>query len=332
MSIVKIKDTQYLRVDWTLGASKNNAIKFYSDLIDYLKETIQNSPLVVIIVEYSKHIPLFQYYSLPKTLNGNTFRNMFLNCSGIARADQIGNKTGIMSGCFIDINDIEFIKYFLKIISNVNNFTDIDEEVTQNILHLFSKFAENITFIINATYHINSIYIRSIPEFKNHKYYYTIAVTFNPKFSDINNKFVVNIQKINDIYSNVYTSLQTNIITEDYINNMYYMVNFSHNREYLGKGVEFIHPWFRKIIKDNFPEFYNAVVNVKRVKIYANKLNIIYTTVARVCEESKELYTDIPDELNNVFLFVSRLMFKISIKILESGTFVTTLVIALRKN
>jgi hypothetical protein len=329
MSIVKINDKHYLRVDWTLGSSKNNAINFYSQVLEYLKEKLQNSHMVIIILEYMKHMPLYAYYELPRPENGNYFKKCYLQIT--SRNDNFNNYDTKQSGL---IEDEKFVFDFMRLVvdKDQNNFADSSIH-KENILYLFSKHAIKTQLVINKTYYIYNSLIRSIPKYQDHKYLYTVTVMIEPNSTDINNTFGVAVQRILNKYNICNIHLEMNIDIKNYINNMYYMVNFSNNREYNEKGTEFIHPFFQNIIKENFPEFYNALSFRQRIKIYNNKLTLFKSTVNRICDEDdgRQVYTEVPDELNNVFIKIKHLFFK-SMYVNDVGCSVNSITISLRKN
>ena len=64
MSIIHKGNDTYLRVDWSLGPSKTEAKQYYEHILNMLKETLQNSPMIIIILEYMRHIPLLEKYQI----------------------------------------------------------------------------------------------------------------------------------------------------------------------------------------------------------------------------------------------------------------------------
>jgi hypothetical protein len=322
MSIIDNKDGKYVRVDLALGSSKTNAIKYYSSVIDYLKEILQNSPMVLIILDYMKHIPFFAYYDITSIGDlSNKFYGFNIDFYTTDKENAIKNTICRFICNKTFINDSMFIFDFIKN-SKLENGTIVEFPSKEIILCLFSKHGTSKNFtdgnfsrlrniiMFNKNYIITSNQIeQSCGIYLNKNIYITIVPT--PEDKLFNDKFdvIVSFSDKEEIMITEY-----NYYMENYVNNMYYMVNFSKHIKLEGVSVNFLHPFFRRYLKEQFPKLYESKtkeyeINIKSCSLYIIKRRILYE------EYDGDIKTTIkiPPELDNVFVHAS--IFKITSKI-----------------
>jgi hypothetical protein len=283
------KGKKHLKVDISLGASKSLCVKYYADTADLLKFYLHNSPFIVYILEYMKHIPFMVDYELADDdIKGKTIEHY--------------KHTYIDIGYFepppIKITNEQFLTH-LNIITD--NF-EMDKMTSDNIFRVIRKEQSLTTisfggFLLNVNYFIDrGIDLPPI----------NICIQLNEENKLFTDKFNVLVSEGNNYYD--FKNLPI-LYTKNYIENLYYSINFA--RKIFDENIQHLHPWFLDIIKKLYPKFYEARgIN----EFFNQQKNKLFITKRGVLEEDIDIKTkpfiiNIPPELDNAFFEVSKFVF-----------------------
>jgi hypothetical protein len=317
MSIIENEYGRFIRVDISLGSSKKKAIDYYTALIDMLKYYVQNSPVVVIIAQYVKHMPLYVYIKHMKKLPKDSPKyetindaNVTFTYAGVDDDHNYDDLYGIVNGGekYKIIDTEESIECFKELMNK--NLVDNKE----SLIWFISKYLYNSLRGISGYDLIDM----------NFNQYYTIeidnliySICIVPKNQDLlfNDKFDIVLQKHQKGHpGNYHLDKIPTVFGHNFINNMYFMFNFSRDCIFHNKGIEFLHPCLANIIKEKFSEFYKLEAKQKVIVIQDYVLYIQYSDfkgneVGCVDDGCAEII-DLPPKIDNYFIFVKQLKFK----------------------
>jgi hypothetical protein len=329
MSIIHKGNDTYLRVDWSLGPSKTEAKQYYEHILNMLKETLQNSPMIIIILEYMRHIPLvgkYRIFTRPKgediilDSKGLNFVNLTFYIYDIdkykkgSRFSDLGIEINLDNQYGI-VNYKPFLEDFVRICySKYPKVVDTPKEL---IIYLFSKHIGSYTPGIQFNYPY-IIQCEDINKYSDKKTYHNYSIMFNVNKDTkalFNDKFDVDITELDTYITDYLPLMRSNyLFNNNYINNMYYMVNFSDKRHYINKGVKFLPNAFQQIINKNFPMFSTIECQNNRITIQSGKLYVIRENIDQdIKMEMKKVKIPVPEELDNMFICIKELEFKFDI-------------------
>jgi hypothetical protein len=289
-------------IDWTLGPSKTNAIKYYADILELLKTLIGNSPHIIKVVEYIKHIPLTIKYA-----NINT--KIFLPYHSDIKCAPI------------EIKSPEFIKDFIRLCYDKylepyqwdrQELVIIPNEI---IFYLFSKHnSKDLPIMLNNPYKLTAHSISKNTDCSLINDYYIIIYPSDKKMMFEYNYDVV-IRKFSNSYIKNFNFLMKSPNTSDthFVDNLYYIVNFSNSAVFFGRGMHYLPKFFRDTIAKRFPIFSN--LKCQSITICTNSqtktLSIVKENISTSILVIDNIFiTKIDPGLNNLFTFYSLFIFK----------------------
>jgi hypothetical protein len=234
------------QTDCALGASKTAADDYYLSVLKFFKETLINSPVIFIITDYLKHIPLYHYYG-PRSdvINIPYF--------GIYPFEKVSKHQQL------ELNTREFIDDFVNYIQS--DFDNKSEDVyipREIIFDLFSK--HKCLTVFNKPYKISGIKLQQTIRTNRNICDYYINICPNDSGQLFEYSFDVTIKKFpigkidNKLLTNQNPKLSTTVI-----NSMYFSINFSYNLNF--KSIDNIPPVIGQIIKTTFREFYEIKID-----------------------------------------------------------------------
>lgn len=307
--------TVMLKYNISEGTSTTNSLNYYARLIDILKDYVENIYITLkCIAEYAKHIPIITYINLrldgyDDGHNGRKYKHIYLTIFDFGYEKYINDtrisskkKIGIdFNNQIIDIKNINFINDLLKV-RYINN---------ESIMYLFAKYSR-LDFHFPKLC-INKVY--SIPG-QHIEFYFAL----NKKEAIFNEIYVLN-------YNSPTLNIVDGVITDkkfsypcgkdniydnpNYVKNLYFTINFSQTATFYDKGLEFIHPILREMIRVNFPSFYDAKYNSKFIEMGGGQLKIIYCNDILIEQNPNKIKILIPPELNNSFINVKSFKFEL---------------------
>jgi len=213
-----------------------------------------------------------------------------------------------------DYND-ELVNFYTEIKNEnfAHDLINLKYVNNESVMYLFAKYSKIDAYFPQLS--INLLYLVNTSQGPI-KFYFTL-----------NQNEVV----FNEVYVLNYNSNKTNIINNvksdkkfkfpvefpnlydnpNYVKNMYFTINFSQTATFYDKGLEFIHPIFRDVIKERFPSFYESKYSSRYIEMGNSQLRIIH--MGCIAEEEQKMYkTPIPKELNNVFINVSKFIYELN--------------------
>lgn len=302
-------DIPYLKIDIALGASKTGAIEYYKNILNMINKHISEFGIATIITKYIQHIPFHVY--IPTFASKNKLRkdkkiHMLYEVENSDRPEYDGCFSLIQENCggyCVEEKDaIEYINRLDKLQLIYNK---------ELLIYFFSKYANK--------FNVKNIdYDNSLSNIIFGKYYiitlkkFAYGISIFPSKNDglFNDKFDISVKKIplNKISDEIY--FENPIFTDNFINNMYYTVNFQQECTFGDRGIEFLHPFFRDFIKKNFTDFYNSNPDSKYIDIDNGTLTIVHlNSTGAVKDSSMKIAT--PPELDNYLIFVDMINFMV---------------------
>jgi hypothetical protein len=285
-------------VDWAIGPSKTNAVNYYIDILNMLKQLLGNSPHIIHVVDYLRHIPLITKHDHINSFIPYNYEN---NCIPI----EIKN-----SGFIKDFIRLCYSKYLEPYQWNKQDTVFIPNEI---IFYLFSKYnSKDLPLALNIPYKLSSLNIANNSNCKLLNDYY-IIIRPNNKQMMFEYNFDIIIRKYSNSHNVNFNNMLKILSYKHFIDNLYYTINFSNSISFSGKYTDWLPKYFRDTISNMFPNFSNTKYHkstividskTKTLKVIKEKIYPPFLPVNNV------FITKIHPSINNLFKYYSVLIFK----------------------